>query len=80
LSYPTAVLPKTAIGQEGQRWKTLHENGLTTFQIYFNTPELERYFAYDSDSNFQKDNGRSIAGYNCQPAVDENKKRKLIMK
>lgn len=46
-------------------------------EIFRESPELERYFANDPDSNFQKDNGRYIVGYNCQTAVDE--KNKLII-
>jgi len=46
-------------------------------EIFKENPELERYFANDPDSNFQKDNGRCVAGYNCQSAVDE--KNKLII-
>lgn len=46
-------------------------------EIFKRNPELERYFANDPDSNFQKDNGRYIVGYNCQTAVDE--KNKLII-
>lgn len=46
-------------------------------EIFKENPELERYFANDPDSNFQKDNGRCITGYNCQSAVDE--KNKLIV-
>ena len=45
--------------------------------IFKENPDIERYFANDSESNFQKDNGRCIAGYNCQSAVDE--KNKLII-
>lgn len=46
-------------------------------EIFKENPDLERYFANDTDSNFQKDNGRCIVGYNCQSAVDE--KNKLII-
>jgi transposase len=46
-------------------------------KIFENNPELERYFANDPDSNFQKDNGRCVVGYNCQSVVDE--KNKLII-
>lgn len=46
-------------------------------EIFQDNPELERYFANDPDSRFQKDNGRVNAGYNCQSAVDE--KNKLII-
>ena len=46
-------------------------------EIFKENPELERYFANDPDSNFQKDNGRCIVGYNCQSAVDE--KNNLII-
>lgn len=46
-------------------------------KIFEVNPELERYFANDPDSNFQKDNGRCVVGYNSQTAVDE--KNKLII-
>lgn len=46
-------------------------------KIFDENPDLTRYFANDTDSSFQKDNGRCIAGYNCQTAVDE--KNKLII-
>jgi hypothetical protein len=37
----------------------------------------KRIFGNDEDCRFQKDNGRNIAGYNCQSAVDA--KNKLII-
>ena len=46
-------------------------------EIFKENPDLKRYFANDTDSNFQKDNGKCIVGYNCQSAVDE--KNKLII-
>ena len=46
-------------------------------KIFEEEKDLEVYFANDSDSRFQKDNGRTNAGYNCQSAVDE--KNKLII-
>ena len=46
-------------------------------KIFEENPELERYFANDPESNFQKDNGRCVVGYNSQTAVDE--KNKLII-
>lgn len=49
----------------------------TIKQIFEDNPELEVYFANDPDSRFQKDNGRTNPGYNCQSAVDE--KNKLII-
>src|SRR3990172_1774643 len=45
--------------------------------IFEGNPELEIYFANDTDSRYQKDNNRINAGYNCQSAVDE--KNKLII-
>jgi transposase len=46
-------------------------------RIFENNPELEIYFANDTDSRYQKDNNRVNAGYNCQSVVDE--KNKLII-
>jgi transposase len=46
-------------------------------KIFEENPELERYFANDPESNFQKDNGRCVVGYNSQTAVDG--KNKLIV-
>ena len=46
-------------------------------EIFKGNPDIERYFANDPDSNFQKDNGRCVTGYNCQSVVDE--KNKLII-
>ena len=43
-------------------------------EIFEENPELKRYFSNDPASNFQKDNGRCIVGYNCQTVVDERKK------
>jgi transposase len=46
-------------------------------EVFKNNPDIERYFANDPDSKFQKDNGRCVVGYNCQSAVDE--KNKIII-
>ncbi|MBU4270197.1 IS1182 family transposase [Candidatus Dependentiae bacterium] len=46
-------------------------------QVFCENPELEIYFANDTDSRYMKDNNRISAGYNCQTAVDE--KNKLII-
>jgi len=46
-------------------------------QVFNENPELEVYFANDTDSRYMKDNNRINAGYNCQTAVDE--KHKLIV-
>lgn len=46
-------------------------------QMFAENPELEIYFAGDSDSRYMKDNNRINAGYNCQTAVDE--KNNLII-
>ncbi len=46
-------------------------------RIFEKNPELEIFFANDTDSSYQKDNNRINAGYNCQAAVDE--KNKLIL-
>jgi len=46
-------------------------------QMFAENPELEIFFAGDSDSRLMKDNNRVNAGYNCQTAVDE--KNKLII-
>ena len=46
-------------------------------EVFKENPDIERYFANDPESNFQKDNGRCIVGYNSQSAVDE--KNKLII-
>jgi transposase len=46
-------------------------------QIFEENPDLEHYFAEDSDSRYMKDNNRTNAGYNCQSVVDE--KHKLIV-
>ena len=55
-----------------------HKNKLEFIkEIFKENPDLKRYFANDPESNFQKDNGRCIVGYNCQSAVDE--KNKLII-
>jgi transposase len=45
--------------------------------IFEKNPELEIYFANDTDSRYQKDNNRINAGYNCQSVVDD--KNKLII-
>jgi len=45
--------------------------------VFENNPELEIYFANDTDSRYMKDNNRVNAGYNCQTTVDE--KNKLII-
>lgn len=45
--------------------------------VFEENPALQRYFANDPDSSFQRDNGRCVVGYNCQTAVDE--KNKLIV-
>lgn len=45
--------------------------------IFAKNLELQKYFANDPDCNFQKDNGRTVCGYNCQIAVDS--KNKLII-
>jgi transposase len=55
-----------------------HKNKLEIIKnIFEKNPDIERIFANDSDSRFQKDNGRNIVGYNCQSVVDE--KNKLII-
>jgi len=55
-----------------------HKNKLEIIKNVFDeNPEIERIFANDEDSRFQKDNGRNIVGYNCQSAVDG--KNKLIV-
>jgi transposase len=46
-------------------------------EIFKNDPDLKVYFATDTDSRFQKDNGRVNAGYNAQTVVDD--KNKLII-
>ena len=46
-------------------------------QVFNDNPDLEVYFANDTDSRYMKDNNRINAGYNCQTAVDE--KHKLII-
>jgi len=46
-------------------------------QMFEENPEVEIYFAGDSDSRYMKDNNRINAWYNCQTAVDE--KNKLII-
>jgi len=46
-------------------------------KIFKKNPELDIYFGGDSDSRFQRDNGRINAGYNCQIGVDN--KNKLIV-
>lgn len=46
-------------------------------EIFKKNTDIKRYFANDPDSNFQKDNGRCVVGYNCQSGVDE--KNKLII-
>ncbi len=46
-------------------------------QIFNENPEIDIYFANDTDSRYMKDNNRINAGYNCQTAVDE--KNKLII-
>ena len=46
-------------------------------QMFAENPDLEIYFAGDSDSRYMQDNKRINAGYNCQTAVDE--KNKLIV-
>jgi len=46
-------------------------------QMFAENPDLEVYFAGDSDSRYMKDNNRINAGYNCQTAVDE--KNNLII-
>ncbi len=55
-----------------------HKNKLEIIKNVFDkNPDIERIFASDEDSRFQKDNGRNIAGYNCQSVVDG--KNKLII-
>lgn len=46
-------------------------------KIFDEDKELKIHFANDPDSKFQKDNGRTNPGYNCQTAVDE--KNNLIV-
>lgn len=55
-----------------------HKNKLEIIKnVFEENPDIERIFANDADSRFQKDNGRNIVGYNCQSVVDE--KNKLII-
>lgn len=46
-------------------------------KIFDDNKELKVHFASDPDCKFQKDNGRTNPGYNCQVAVDE--KNNLIV-
>ena len=46
-------------------------------EMFENDPDISKLFANDNDCNFQKDNGRTICGYNCQSAV-ENKNKIII--
>jgi len=60
-----------------KRLRTHKEKIKSIQEVFNNNPELEKYFANDPDCSFQKDNGRCVAGYNCQSSVDE--KSKLIV-
>jgi len=46
-------------------------------EVFKNDPDLDIYFANDTDSMFQKDNGRSYPGYNAQ-IVGDNKNKLII--
>ena len=72
-----SVLPNEKIIERLKNLKKQKDKINIIKSLFENDSDLDRYFANDPDSRFQKDKGQAYVGYNCQIAVDN--KNKLIV-